>query len=54
VFSVEGGHLTVKQTAGAVTGTLVGLSIGSLGGKPASRDSKQDAISQLEKLLRAK
>jgi hypothetical protein len=54
VFRVDGGRITVKQKVDVLTGTQVGLTIGSLGSRSASRDTEQDAISRLEKLLRAK
>jgi hypothetical protein len=54
LFRAEGGRFTVKMEADVVSGTLVGLQIGSFGRKQASADSDQDAIAQLETLLRAK
>jgi CHAT domain len=54
VVRLEGGRLTVTQQADRVTGEMVGLRLGSVGGPKQPAKSQQDPAAQLEDLLRLK
>jgi len=52
VYRVEGGRLTVNQTAKVVSGEMHGLKIGTLGGGRAQPAKEDQVIKELEERLR--
>ncbi len=54
VYHLQGGCLVVRQEADVVDGTMIGASIGSLGGNIQDADPEEKALSQLKKLLSMK
>jgi hypothetical protein len=54
VIRLEGGKLTVTMQADRLTGEMVGLRLGSVGGPKQSAKPQQDPAARLEDLLRLK
>lgn len=53
VIDMKGGRLTVRQKADVVTGTMIGLQLGSWPPAAGGGDDEEQALAELDRLLRA-
>lgn len=54
IYHLQNGHISIKQEADVVSGNMVGLSIGNLGGNLAGEEPENKALYQLKELLGVK